>query len=312
MDNTLGFIGLGVMGHSLAGHLMKAGHPVVVHTRTPSKARDLLSRGAGWSASPRETAERCGTVFTMVGFPSEVEQVYLGPQGLVAAARAGHLFVDLTTSSPSLAVRIAEAAAARGAQALDAPVSGGDRGAREATLSIMVGGEREAFERALPYLRLMGKTIVHQGPPGSGQACKLCNQVVIAGTMAGVCEALAFARRSGLNTDRVLESIGSGAASSWTLQNLVPRMMAGDFRPGFYVKHFIKDMRLALAWAAERGLDLPMLRLVLARYEALASQGGENLGTHGLLLLYEPAASKPPACRQGEPAPPCDGQTAGG
>jgi len=296
VPELVGFIGLGVMGRSMATHLLEGGHPLVVHNRTREKAQPLLDRGAEWASSPAEVAARCNVVFTIVGFPQDVEEVYLGPRGLLAHARSGSLFVDMTTSSPSLAVRIAEAASARGAAVLDAPVSGGDKGAREATLSIMVGGDPTAFDRALPYLRLLGKNIVLQGPPGSGQACKLCNQIVIAGTMIGVCEALAFARRSGLDLERVLQSIGSGAASSWTLQNLVPRILAGQFGPGFYVKHFIKDMRLGLDWAEQKGLDLPGLQTVLARYEALAAHpGAENLGTQALYLLYDQDPTHPPS-----------------
>ena len=292
----VGFIGLGIMGRSMALHLLEGGHSLVVYNRTRQKALPLLDRGATWASSPADVAARCAVVFTIVGFPHDVEEVYLGPNGLISNARSGMLFVDMTTSSPALAVRIAEAAAVRGAVSLDAPVSGGDKGAREGTLSIMVGGDPTAFNRVLPLMRLMGKNIVHQGPAGSGQSCKLCNQIVIAGTMIGVCEALAFARRSGLNLDCMLQSIGSGAAASWTLQNLAPRILAQNFGPGFYVKHFIKDLRLAMEWAKQKGLDLPGLRTVLARYEALASRpGGENLGTHGLYLLYDSSPFLPPS-----------------
>lgn len=312
MTANVGFIGLGVMGRSMAAHLLEGGHPLFLYNRTREKARPLLERGAQWADSPAQMASFCSVIFTIVGFPQDVEEVYLGPEGLLTAARPGTLFVDMTTSSPSLAIRISEVAAARGAAALDAPVSGGDRGAREATLSIMVGGDAQAFERALPYLRLLGRTIVHQGPPGSGQACKLCNQIVIAGTMIGVCEALAFARQSGLNPDLVLQSIGSGAAASWTLQNLAPRILAGQFEPGFFVKHFIKDMRLALAWAEQKGLDLPGLRTVLSRYEALAARdGGENLGTQGLYLLYDPSFSPAAGGSSSVTPPPCTPQGLG-
>jgi 3-hydroxyisobutyrate dehydrogenase len=284
---TIGFIGVGVMGRSMAGHLLDAGYPLVVHSRTRAKAEELLARGVQWAESPAVMADRCEAIFTIVGFPKDVEEVYFGENGLLARLRPGTILVDMTTSSPELAKRIAAAAAARGAQALDAPVSGGDKGAREGTLSIMVGGDEAAFQTVLPLFGKMGTNIVRQGPAGSGQHCKMCNQITIAATMVGVCEALAYARRSGLDPETVLRSISTGAAGSWSLSNLAPRILADNFAPGFYVKHFIKDMAIAAREADGMGLDTPGLDLALSLYRRLAEQGGEDDGTQALYRLYE-------------------------
>jgi len=286
MDKKIGFIGLGVMGKSMAGHLLAAGNTLHVYTRTRAKAADLLERGAVWADSTAAIAQACDIVFTIVGFPQDVEAVYLGENGLVANLKPGAILVDMTTSKPGLAVRIAEATAARGGQTLDAPVSGGDKGAREGTLSIMVGGDRAAFDTVLPLFEIMGKNIVYQGPAGSGQHCKLCNQIAIASNMLGVCEAIAYARQAGLDPETVLKSISAGAAGSWSLSNLVPRMLAGNFDPGFYVKHFIKDMAIAAESADDLRLDTPGLDLALARYRELADAGCEDDGTQALYKLY--------------------------
>lgn len=286
---TVGFVGLGVMGASMAGHLLAAGYQLHVSTRTKAKAEGLLERGATWHDTPKALAPHCDVVITIVGFPPDVEQVYL-EDGLVAHAKDGALLIDMTTSSPELAQRIAAAGAERGLRCLDAPVSGGDVGAREARLSIMVGGERPAFDAALPLFEAMGKNIVYQGPSGSGQHTKMANQIAIAAGMLGVCEALAYAEAAGLDPEIVLSSIGAGAAASWSLTNLGPRMIAGNFDPGFYVKHFIKDMGIAADEAARLGLDAPGLKLALERYRELAAQGGEDDGTQGLFKLYRPHA----------------------
>jgi 3-hydroxyisobutyrate dehydrogenase len=283
----IGFVGTGVMGKSMAGHLLAAGHTVHVHNRTRAKADELVSRGAVWHDGVASLAAASDIVITIVGFPADVEAVYLGPTGVVANARPGSYVVDMTTSSPPLAKRIHEAAKSRGVFALDAPVSGGDKGAREATLSIMVGGDREAFSAVLPVLSTMGKNVVYQGGPGSGQHTKLVNQIVIAGTMMGVCEAIAYARRAGLDPDSVLTSIGSGAAGSWSLTNLAPRIIRGDFEPGFYVKHFIKDMTLALEAARAMDLDLRGLGLACDLYEQTARAGFADKGTQALYKRYE-------------------------
>jgi 3-hydroxyisobutyrate dehydrogenase len=278
------------MGLSMAGHVLRAGHPLYIFTRTREKARALETAGAIWTDSPTALATSpAQLILTMVGVPRDVEEIYLGTNGLLSAsstAIANKLFIDMTTSSPKLAERIFGEARSRQVETLDAPVSGGDIGAREARLSIMVGGSKSAFDRAQPILGLLGKNIVHQGPAGAGQHTKLCNQIAVAGTMLGVCEALAYAKKCGLHPETVLQSIGPGAAGSWTMANMAPRMLRGDYAPGFYVKHFIKDMRIALESAEEMKLDLPGLNLAKKLYEKLASEGGENLGTQALYKLY--------------------------
>jgi 3-hydroxyisobutyrate dehydrogenase len=284
---SIGFIGTGVMGRSMASHLRAAGHPLHVYNRSPEKAADLVAAGAILEKSVAALASEVDIVITIVGYPEDVEAVYLGCDGVVANAREGALLIDMTTSDPDLAVRIADAAEERTISALDAPVSGGDIGAREARLSIMVGGEKQGFERALPVLGLMGKNIVHQGPPGSGQHTKMCNQIAIAAGMVAVCESLAYAKAAGLDTETVLRSIESGAAGSWSLSNLAPRMLKGDFAPGFYVKHFLKDMRIALASAERLGLELPGLVLAKRLYDQLAAEGGAEDGTQALFRLFD-------------------------
>jgi len=284
---AVGFIGLGVMGRSLAGHLLKAGFPLVVYSRTRASAEVAITAGAQWAASPAELVSRCRLIFTMVGLPADVEQVYLGPGGLLQNTATGSLLIDLTTSTPALAQRIAEAATQRGLAALDAPVTGGDVGARNAQLSIMVGGTAEAFARAEPVLRLFGPTIVRHGPAGSGQHAKMCNQIMIACTMMGMCEALAYARGSGLDPQLLLKSTSGGGAASWSLQSLAPRILQGNFAPGFYVKHFCKDLAIALAAAKEMRLDLPGLTLGEKLYRELAAAGHADDGTQALWKLYE-------------------------
>ncbi|MDA1277555.1 MAG: NAD(P)-dependent oxidoreductase [Verrucomicrobia bacterium] len=284
---TIAFIGTGVMGRSMAGHLLSAGHPLNVFTRSKAKADPLVSQGAVWRNSIAEAAEESEIIITIVGFPADVESVYLGDGGIVANAKAGSLLIDMTTSSPDLAVRIYDEARKKGSQSLDAPVSGGDIGAREARLSIMVGGDAEAFERAKPAFEKMGKNIVLQGRAGSGQHTKMCNQIAIASGMVAICEAMAYAKRSGLDPVTVLKSIESGAAGSWSLTNLAPRFLKGNFDPGFFVKHFIKDMRIALESAERMKLELPGLAQAKKLYEKLAAQGGENFGTQALFKLYD-------------------------
>lgn len=284
---TIGWIGTGVMGRSMAGHLLDAGCQVVVFNRSPEKTRELAARGAKTAASPAEVARLSDIVFTMVGYPSDVREVVLGEgsgSGLLANLRPGAVLVDMTTSEPSLAIEIAEAARAKGLGALDAPVSGGDIGARNAALSIMVGGDTAAFQRVLPLFQRLGKTIVHQGGPGSGQHTKMVNQILIASGMIGVCEALLYAEKAGLDVTSVLESVSSGAAGSWSLSNLAPRIVGGDFAPGFYVEHFIKDMGIALAEARRMKLALPGLALVSQLYNAVAAQGHARSGTQALML----------------------------
>ena len=284
---TVGFIGIGVMGRSMAGHLLDAGYSVHVYNRTQAKAQDLVDRGAQWQSSPGKVAAVADVIITIVGFPADVESVYLGEDGVLAQARSGSLAIDMTTSCPNLASRIAQEAAAKGIEVLDAPVSGGDIGAREARLSIMVGGSVSGFERALPLFEIMGKNIVHQGPAGSGQHTKMCNQIAIASGMMAISEAMAYAKKSGLQPETVLKSIESGAAGSWSLTNLAPRVLKEDYAPGFFVKHFIKDMKIAIESAQAMGLDLPGLQLAKKLYDQLASNGCEDDGTQALFKLYE-------------------------
>ncbi len=283
----IGFIGIGVMGRSMASHLLEDGYGLSVFNRTKAKAEDLLAGGAVWCEAPGEAASRADIVITMVGYPRDVEEVYFGAEGILASCRSGSLLVDMTTSSPELAERINDKAKSKGCTALDAPVSGGDIGAREAKLSIMVGGEAEAFERMLPVFQVMGKNIVYQGKAGSGQHCKMANQIAIASTMMGVCESIRYAEEAGLDPQTVLRSIESGAAGSWSLSNLAPRMINGDFEPGFFVKHFIKDMNIALESAEKLGLEARGLALARSLYEELAGEeGGEDRGTQALYTLY--------------------------
>lgn len=280
----IAWIGTGVMGGAMATHLLKAGNELVVFSRTRDKAEPLLASGAVWAESPAAAAKEAEAVCTMLGMPGDVEEVYFANNGVLSAARPEALLIDFTTSSPKLAGKIASAAAARKLQALDAPVSGGDVGARNAALSIMVGGEAAAFERALPLLRQLGKIILRQGGPGMGQHAKMVNQIMIAGAMVGMCEGIMYARRSGLDHALLLESVGSGAAASWSLSNLAPRIFNGDFAPGFFVEHFIKDLQIALDEAARMGLPLPGLALARQLYETVRACGGARCGTQALVL----------------------------
>lgn len=283
----VGFIGTGVMGSSMAKHLMGGGYELHIYNRTKAKAQDLLELGMVWHDTPGEVAAASDVVFTIVGYPSDVEAIYLGEGGIIQSAKSGAYLIDMTTSSPALAVRIHEAAASKGQFALDAPVSGGDVGARNAALSIMVGGDQQAFAAIEPLLALMGKNIVLQGGPGAGQHTKMVNQIAIASGMVGVCEALIYAKNAGLDLNNVLRSIESGAAGSWSLSNLAPRIIAGNFEPGFYVKHFIKDMGIALDAAAEMGIDLPGLSLARELYGRIADAGLADKGTHALYLAWD-------------------------
>jgi len=274
------------MGKSMAFNLMKAGFSLNIYTRTKSKAAELIEKGAAWMDSAGQVAAASDVIITIVGYPKDVEEVYWGANGIIENAKAGSVLIDMTTSSPLLAQRIYEQARAKSVFALDAPVSGGDVGAKEARLSIMVGGDAQAFERVKPVFEAMGKNIVLQGGAGAGQHTKMCNQIAIASNMIGVCEAIAYAKKAGLDPDVVLQSIGSGAAGSWSLSNLAPRMIGGDFAPGFYVKHFIKDMTIALDSAREMGLMTPGLELAKTLYEKLAAEGAENNGTQVLYKLF--------------------------
>jgi 3-hydroxyisobutyrate dehydrogenase len=280
----LGWIGTGVMGTSMCSHLIRRGFAMTVFNRTREKAAPLEALGARWADSPKLVAAAADVVFSIVGFPADVRAVMLGTDGALAGSRPGMVLVDMTTSDPSLAIEIAQAAASRGVYSIDAPVSGGDVGAKEARLSIMVGGDRQAVEALRPCWEAMGRTIVHQGEPGAGQHAKMVNQVLIASNMIGVCEALLYGYKAGLNLNTVMESVASGAAGSWSLSNLGPRIINGRFEPGFLVEHFIKDMGIALAEAERMGLSLPGLALANQLYVALRSQGHGRDGTHSLML----------------------------
>jgi 3-hydroxyisobutyrate dehydrogenase len=290
---AIGWIGTGVMGQSMCRHLMNAGCTATIYNRSPQKAQALVEAGAKLAASPRAVAEASQVVFAIVGFPSDVRQVFLGEDGVLAGSKPGTIVVDMTTSEPALAREIHAAAKARGVHALDAPVSGGDLGARNATLSIMVGGEPEVFEAVRPLLECMGKTIIHQGPPGAGQHTKMVNQILIAGAMVGVCEALLYGYRAGLDMETVFKSVSTGAAGSKALEVLGPRILRGDFEPGFYVEHFIKDMGIALQEARAMNLALPGLALVQQLYIALQAQGYGRKGTQALLLALESFSGVP-------------------
>ena len=283
----IGFIGIGVMGGPMALNLMRAGYELTVYSRTKAKCEAVLAAGARWADSPAACAAGQDAALTMVGYPRDVEQVYFGADGILEAVQQGILLIDLTTTSPELAKRIFAAAKERGADALDAPVSGGDTGAKAGTLAIMVGGVEPAFERAKPILEAMGKNVVYEGPAGSGQHTKMANQIAIAGAVSGVCEAIAYGRAQGLDLERMLATIGSGAAGSWQMTGNGPKMVSGDFAPGFYIKHFIKDMAIASEEAKKTGLSLEMLDGVLGMYRALEERGLGDLGTQALIRYYE-------------------------
>ncbi len=284
-DKTrIGWIGTGVMGRSMCGHLIAAGYKTTLFTRSKEKASDLIERGAKWVASPREVAAQSDAIISIVGFPSDVREVLLGEDGALAGAKADSVLIDMTTSEPSLAVEIAEQAKMRGVVSIDAPVSGGDVGARNAALSIMIGGDADTVAALEPIWKTMGAKFIRQGGPGAGQHTKMVNQVLIATGMIGVCEALLYGYKAGLDLEKVLESVASGAAGSWSLSNYGPRIIAGNFDPGFFVEHFIKDMGIALAEARRMSIALPGLALAEQLYQAVAAQGYARMGTHSLML----------------------------
>jgi len=283
----IAFIGTGVMGASIIKHLLKNGHEVSVYTRTKEKAEPLVALGASWASSPAEAFKDKDIALTMVGYPADVEEVYFGDNGLFQTTKKGDIVIDMTTSEPTLAKKIYLHAQSVGVEALDAPVSGGDVGAQNGTLSIMVGGDLHTFNRVTPVLQQFGANIVYQGEAGAGQHAKMCNQIVIASGMIGVCESLAYGLKAGLDLTTVLQSISSGAAGSWSLSNLAPRMIKEDFAPGFYIKHFVKDMKIALDESKKMGISLPGLALAYEMYDKLIAEGyGEN-GTQALLKYYQ-------------------------
>ncbi len=290
----IGWVGTGVMGESMCGHLLVKGYQVTVHSRTKAKAASLVQAGATWRETPSDVASNADVTVTMVGFPQEVREVYFGRHGVLAGAKPGAVLVDMTSTEPRLAREIAAAAEAQGAHAVDAPVSGGDVGAKAASLSIMAGGEPQVVRALMPIFEVMGKKIVDQGPAGFGQHTKLCNQIVIAGTMIGVCESLLYGHRAGLDLKKTLESVSGGAASCWTLDNLAPRILQRNFDPGFFVEHFIKDMGIALDEAKRMGIVLPGLALVHQLYLSVQAHGHGKAGTHALMLALEELSNAPP------------------
>ncbi|MFD2443324.1 NAD(P)-dependent oxidoreductase [Bacillus sp. CGMCC 1.16607] len=285
-ETVIGFIGVGVMGNSMAKNLLNAGFTLVITSRTKEKAYELIDLGAKWVNTPKEVAKASKVIITMVGYPSDVEEVYFGEDGLIANCPKHTYLIDMTTSTPTLAKRIHEEALRAGLHALDAPVSGGDIGAKEARLAIMVGGREEDFEAVYPIFQVLGNNIIHQGEAGAGQHTKMCNQIAIASNMIGVCEAIVYAEKAGLNPEKVLQTISSGAAGSWSLSNLAPRILKENFEPGFYIKHFIKDMKIALDEADNLGMDVPGLSLAKKMYDQLADNGEENSGTQALYKYW--------------------------
>lgn len=282
MEEKIGWVGTGVMGKSMCAHILKAGYHISVYNRTKEKAKELIEGGAQWCSNPKEVAEICDIVFTIVGFPQDVEEVYLGENGILKGIREGSIIVDMTTSEPSLAQKIYNEAKKKNINSIDAPVSGGDVGSREGTLAIMAGGDKEVYDKVLPLFKLMGKNIAYMGKAGSGQHTKMSNQILIASTMIGVVESLLYAYKANLNLNEVINVIGKGAAGSWSINNLGPRIVEGNFDPGFFIKHFVKDMGIALQEAKRMNLSLPGLSLANQFYISAMALGFENLGTHGL------------------------------
>ena len=283
----IGWVGTGVMGRWMCQHVMNLGYQMTVYNRTKAKADPLVDAGAAWADSPQAVAENSDVIFTIVGFPADVREVYFGENGILAGAKAGNIVVDMTTTEPSLALEIYQKGQAQGTSSIDAPVSGGDVGAREAKLAIMIGGDEQAVQTVQPLFEAMGQNIVYQGGAGAGQHTKMCNQITIAGTMVGVCEALVYGAKAGLDLEVMLSTISKGAAKCWSLDNLAPRVLKRDFDPGFFVEHFIKDMGIALAEAKQMNLSLPGLALVHQLYLAVQAQGHGRLGTQALVLALE-------------------------
>ncbi|WP_267900796.1 NAD(P)-dependent oxidoreductase [Falsibacillus albus] len=283
---TIGFIGTGVMGQGMVRNLINEGYSVYIYNRTHSKGKVLVEEGAFWCDTIKDLSSQVDMVITMVGYPKDVEDIYFGAEGIIANAKPGTILADMTTSTPTLAKKIYKEALEKGMHAIDAPVSGGDIGAKNGTLTIMAGGDEEAFRSAGEVFRAMGKNIVYQGGAGSGQHTKMCNQIAIASNMIGVCEALVYAEKAGLNAGTVLESISFGAAGSWSLSNLAPRILKEDYSPGFFIKHFIKDMSIALEEAEKMDLKLPGLKMAKQMYEELSNDGEENSGTQALIKYW--------------------------
>ena len=285
MDKKIGWIGTGVMGKSMCAHILNAGYQIYVYNRTKEKAKELVDKGANWCSNPREVAEKSDIVFTIVGFPNDVEEVYLGENGILKSVKSGSIIIDMTTSEPSLAQKIYNRAKKIGVSSLDAPVSGGDVGAKNGKLAIMIGGDKETYERILPFFELMGENIAYMGKEGAGQHTKMSNQILIASTMIGTIESLLYAYKAGNDLDEVINVIGKGAAGCWSINNLGPRIAKGNFDPGFFIKHFVKDMGIALKEARLMNLSLPGLALAYQFYMYAMALGFENLGSQGLYMI---------------------------
>lgn len=283
---NLGFIGTGVMGAAIVRNLLSAGYSVNVYNRTKSKTDELIERGAVWQDTPQAIAQNSDIIFTMVGYPSDVEETYYNEKGIFSAEVDGKILIDMTTSTPTLAEKIAATATQKGAESLDAPVSGGDVGAKNGTLTIMVGGNQEAFDRVKPIFEVIGSSCSLQGTAGKGQHTKMANQIMIAGTMLGMSEMMVYAKAADLDLQGVIEALSGGGAANWSMANYGPRILNGDYAPGFYIKHYIKDLRIALDEAKRLNLDLPMTTLAEKLYEKLASEGLENEGTQALVKYW--------------------------
>ena len=286
-NKTIGWIGTGLMGSPMAGHLVKAGFTVNVYNRTKSKAEELVAMGCTWYDTPAEVAANSEVVVTIIGAPKDVEECYFGPAGIFTTLKAGTILIDMTTTKPSLAIRISEEAAARGAEFVDAPVSGGQVGAINGTLSIMIGGKKDVVDKVTPLFEAFGKNMVYQGQAGAGQHAKLCNQITIAGTLIGVCEAMIYGYKAGLDLNKLLESISKGAAACWSLDVLAPKLVRKDYSPGFSVDNFVKDLRITLEEAEAMKLSLPGLALVKQLYLSVQAMGGGSLGNQSLYLALE-------------------------
>lgn len=290
-NKKIGWIGTGIMGNLMAKHLVNAGYNLNVHNRTKEKAEELVALGATWFDTPADIAANSDVIITMIGFPKDVEECYFGEQGIFKKIKSGNLLIDMTTTRPSLAVKISEEAQRVGAEFIDAPVSGGQVGAANASLSIMIGGKKEVVDSALPIFQVMGKNMVYQGKAGAGQHTKMCNQVTIAGTMIGVCEGLIYGVKAGLDLNTMLESISKGAAACWTLDVLAPKVVKGDFAPGFSVDNFVKDLTIALEEAEAMQLSLPGLALVKQLYLSIQALGKGSSGTQVLYLVLKRLAN---------------------
>lgn len=282
----IGFVGTGVMGQSIVRHLLEAGNQVFIYTRTRKKAESLIEEGARWCDTPKKVAKEADLIFTMVGYPSDVEDVYYGNNGLFQSDSANKTFIDLTTSTPTLAEKIYDTAVSRGASAIDAPVSGGDLGAQKGTLTVMAGGEETVFDKVRPVIELFSSSLMLHGGPGSGQHTKMANQIMVAGTMTGLSEMLAYANKAGLDLEKVIETLSGGAASNWSLLNYGPRILKEDYSPGFFVKHFVKDLKIVLDEAEKMNLNLPSTQLAYKLYKELSDDGYENSGTQALIKLW--------------------------